>query len=73
MRVDDIVDFLNVLEDIALICLIATKDAYQKLALCSPSPSDPKLARCIFSKFKVGDTPPSPKFVLSISSYFFSN
>jgi hypothetical protein len=32
MRVDDIVDFLNVVEDIALICLIATKDAYQKIS-----------------------------------------
>jgi hypothetical protein len=41
---------LNVVKDIALICLIATKDVYQKLALFSPSPWDPKLARCIFLK-----------------------
>jgi hypothetical protein len=49
-KVDDIVDLLNVVKDIALIFLIATKDAYQKLALFSPSPWDPKLARCIFKK-----------------------
>jgi hypothetical protein len=73
MKVDDIVHFLNVVKDIALICLIATKDASQKLALFSPSPWDPKLARCIFSKFEVGGTPPPPKFVLSRSFYFFSN